>query len=185
MCTQGTSAAYHVDHSCRRWTSSTVRVVVSIGAHVSFMVCLVIVLWTLLWGLCQTQPNKDYFLLIASIVGVLAYTAILVEAATSPVFAFIKTFVRNMTAEEYIERVQDARPLVRWHATCYHYEVKSHVRFHHQHSGVHQQAHHRRSRQKVVTLRDTEAFKFSDWKDVTRDVRGLLHKPLIQVHTWL
>ena len=164
-----------------------VRTTLSVAAHICFLVCLTIVIWAGAWRVEQSSHlhhehdiSLHQYMLAASIVGVLSYAMIVLEAVTSTVYSFLKSYVSDITAEEYIERVQDARPLVRWHATCYHYEIKSEARFHHEQQRGNLSGQNR-SKEKIVTLRDTEAFKFSDWKDVTRDVTGLLHRPLIQV----
>ena len=40
----------------------------------------------------------------------------------------MRNFCKSQSAEEYVSRVKDARPLIRWHAECYHYEIRSQTR---------------------------------------------------------
>ena len=44
------------------------------------------------------------------------------------IFSYIKHFCNDQTAVEYIERVRDARPLIRWYAETFHYEFRSQTR---------------------------------------------------------
>ena len=41
---------------------------------------------------------------------------------------YIRNFCKSQSAEEYVQRVREARPLIRWHAESYHYEIRSQTR---------------------------------------------------------
>lgn len=130
--------------------------------------------------------------LIASMLAGLFYILLLVEAAASDTYKYIRSYSSLQTAEEFVDRVRDARPLVRWHAVCYHFEYRQ--AGHTSHMGIKgpRGASCRlsnggpakgqiRYKEKVLTYRESEALKFNRWKDITRDIKGFFSKDIVRV----
>lgn len=163
------------------------KIITSILAHIGFICCLVIVIWSCKQYGSQspvlpkgTESNYHYYYLISSSIAGGLYIIVLVEAASSETYQYIRNFSAAQSAEEYVERVRDARPLVRWHAECYHYEIRTQARLQRDFKGR-VNIRHLRHKEKVVTHREAEAFRFDKWKDLSRDINGCLQSAVVRV----
>ncbi|ELU06909.1 hypothetical protein CAPTEDRAFT_229273 [Capitella teleta] len=159
----------------RRW-STTLRGVISVACHTAILTSISVVIWIVYDDVIFQRKT---LLITAISVSAFAYVIMLTEMITSQLFGFLASFHGNQTATEYIARVQSASPQVEWRATCYHYELPplAALRSDRQPTTVT----HSRLKSKVVTLKDSEVLEYSAWKDSTRNVSDLLHKPLIQI----
>ena len=145
----------------------------SVCAHVGFIGCLVVVIWSRHGARPAGSRNEEtnhlyqYYLIASSLAGFL-YIVMLVEAAACDTYNYIRGFSGAQIVDEYIALVHESRPTLRLHAECYHHEIRTLSRLQQSSKGqviVEQNRH----REKIVTHRESEEFQFNNWRDVSRE----------------
>ena len=94
------------------WYTKTIA---SIIAHIGVVICLVVIFTT-----DSTRLSICMGLILSAL-----YIVVLVEAALCDTRTYLRHFTDSLSAEGYVERVRDARPMIRWIGLCYHYEEEN------------------------------------------------------------
>ncbi len=160
-------------NTCHLCVGPIGRTTFSVVGHFAFLICIGLIIWSRQHHDqpedLEQQPNYYIYYVIASIFAASIYIGLIVEAAGSETCKFLKHVTRDSTPEEYIESIRNTAPTVRWEALCYHYDKVSHGQ-----QGL-------ATKEKVITCRESELCEFSEWRDLTRDIKGLFDMEIIRV----
>ena len=160
-------------HACRQHAWPLVKTAASVTAHVGMLLSIGMSAWYRhQHNYSSTRLRNDFnsYSLVSGLVSLLFYAVILLEASVCDTYRALKAYHPSQTAEEYIDTARDARPQIRWRADCYHYPCE----------GAKGNA-TRRKTDRIITTREADVFKFSKWRDLTRDIKGLFQNKIATV----
>ena len=156
------------------------KIVCSLFAHAGLLVCLLAAIWILI----QHHSLDETFLLIPASCAVAFYVTILLEANTCETHGALRRLDLSQTAENYIETLRKASPVVQWTAKAYHYDHEdgptSDDKRRRCPIGLHRLTMRGRHRM-TVSFRQNRVFQFGSWRDATVNMSGIYLTPIIRV----
>ncbi|KAI0220605.1 hypothetical protein LSAT2_027891 [Lamellibrachia satsuma] len=160
------------------------KVALSIFAHFGLLVCLLAAIWMLI----QHKSLDETFLLIPAFSAIAFYVTILLEANTCETHGALRRLDLSQSAENYIEAVRKAAPLVQWTAHAYHYDHEDGLldgrtgdnKRRRCPAGLHRLTTRGRHR-RTVSFRQNRIFQFATWQDATVNMAGVFLTPVIRM----
>lgn len=157
------------------------KIVFSVFAHVGLLACLVAAIWILI----QHNSLDETFLLIPAFCAIAFYVTILLEANTCETHGALRRLDLSQSAENYIDAVRKAAPLVQWTVRAYHYEHEedgptSDDKRQRCPAGLHRLTTRGRHRM-TVSFRQNCTFQFASWRDATVNMTGVFLTPVIRM----